>query len=178
MYSQAAVGYEASVAMPHMLLWFLAIMMQPSIPHEVPHEFLTSQQSCPFSVPYPTARTAWLVPYPLLKNIQVWLVIIRHIKGYKEYKPASFQDSRFVVLNLRLTGKHSNHSMPFLVDGIFQVLSVTIASSGVNCVGYFCPRVPFRDTFITSSHFSLICLLPVMYSNTASLLVEPHCVHC
>ena len=106
----------------------------------------------------------------------VWLW--KAFKGNIEYIPASFQDSRFVVLDLRLTGKHSNHSMSFLVDGIFQVLSVTIASSGVNCVGYFCPRVPFTDTFITSSHFSLIGLLPVMYSNTTSLLVEPHCVHC
>jgi len=36
-------GMVAMVAIPHMLLSFLAISMNPCMPQSVPHEFLTNQ---------------------------------------------------------------------------------------------------------------------------------------
>ncbi|RDX58383.1 Ketol-acid reductoisomerase, chloroplastic, partial [Mucuna pruriens] len=55
-----AVGYDACIAMPQSpssALTPLCILMYPSSPHSVPHEFFTNQYSVPSLTPYPTAVT-------------------------------------------------------------------------------------------------------------------------
>ena len=46
------------------------ILMYPSTPQSAPQEFLTRKYSCPFSVPYPTARTPWSREVPQAEEVR------------------------------------------------------------------------------------------------------------
>lgn len=71
---QETTGYEASLEIPHWLLLFLLILIQPFSPQFGPHEFLIIQQSLPPSEPQPTARTAWFRSFPHLSLSKIPLL--------------------------------------------------------------------------------------------------------
>lgn len=65
LFENQTVGYAGMPRTPHVFVPFCAPnLTYPLSPHQTLQEFLTKKYGIPFSVPYPTTKTAWFNSSP------------------------------------------------------------------------------------------------------------------